>query len=81
MGECKGIYLEWGLIFVTGIASWMGWQWDAGATDWVVGKIVKDLWGGEAAEVEERVVDCEKGMVDKKARLQENQVEVSPETA
>jgi hypothetical protein len=57
--ECRGIYFEWAVIVVAGVASWRGWRWDGGVTEWIVGKIVRDLWGGEdvVEELEGVVVD------------------------
>jgi len=76
--ECKGIYLEWAVIVVAGVASWREWKWDAGVTEWIAEKIVRDLWGDEEQdEEEEAVIEGLQGVVvggDEKVELASEKV-------
>jgi len=71
--ECKGLWFEWALILVVGIASWRGWRL-TGLTDRIVEGIVSDLWGDDEPVIEhmERVIviDEKTAMTSEVARVE-----------
>ncbi|KAN0101416.1 hypothetical protein V8E51_011926 [Hyaloscypha variabilis] len=62
--ECKGSWVEVGLLVIVVVGQWRGWRWDVGLVDrWVEGIVVGAVRADEAKKAKAAENDIESGVV------------------
>jgi hypothetical protein len=77
MSECKGSWVEVGLLVIVVLGQWRGWRWDMGLADkWVEGIVAQGRKTEEAKRLKAMGGDVEKGVVvdEKKEVVVEDEV-------
>lgn len=65
LNECKGSWVEVGLLVLVVLGQWRGWRWDMGLVDkWVEGIVAQNINAEEAKKQKAMGADVERGLVD-----------------
>jgi hypothetical protein len=65
LNECKGSWVEVGLLVLVVLGQWRGWRWDMGLVDkWVEGIVAQNINAEEAKRQKAMGADVERGLVD-----------------
>ncbi|KAE9369087.1 hypothetical protein N431DRAFT_427342 [Stipitochalara longipes BDJ] len=67
--ECKGSWVEVGLLLIVVVGQWRGWRWDVGVVDnWVEGIVLQAVKAEEAKKLAAAGRDIERGVVQDEKR-------------
>jgi hypothetical protein len=65
LNECRGSWVEVGLLVLVVLGQWRGWRWDMGLVDkWVEGIVARNIKAEEAKRQKAMGADVERGLVD-----------------